>query len=205
MGDDAADGVGSPVGWKSKEKNMKIDLVTTLEIGDADALHARAIEATAKSGVPFEPTDLGTADNPDLEACFWRIAQSEFPVGAGIRVDSTSVRAAGALRTIPMVAASISNLMPTEMDEIRTAFGMRPDGSTSLCLEDVQHRGLWMSPKYCGFYVRLPHGEEAWNRALLQMTPEMRAIAGMARAQGAWRIEFDSDEDPADGLPEFCE
>ena len=80
---------------------------------------------------------------------------------------------------------------------------MSPEGNTHRCLEDIDHDGLWLSPKDSGFYVRLPALAECWDDVLPRLTPEMRAIAELARAQGADRIEFDVDEDPTEGLVDF--
>lgn len=106
------------------------------------------------------------------------------------------------LRPVLTVAASIAHLTEAESKRITDAFGMVPEGTTFRCLEDIEHDGLYISPKDCGFIVRIP-GPEIIDEYLPHLTPEMRSLVEAATAQLACRIEFDIDEDAAEGFPVF--
>lgn len=173
-----------------------IEVTMTVALCDAQATHARA----AATGAPALAETIGAAGAPDLAGCVGAIVRAALPSDDAFALVDVRTGRTGPLRVVPMVAASISNLTEAEMDRIRAAFRMEAHGDTHMALEDVTHDGLWMSPKDHGFYVRLPALSEGWDRVLPGLTPEMRAIAELARAQGADRIEFDADEDPADGL-----
>lgn len=190
---------------------MNVEITATIEVQDVATLHERVTTGYClrRNGEPsafdFAMETMGGIASPDLAGCLSELVNSSIPKDAGIVVKEVQTRAAGVLRVVPMVSASIRNLSVAEMDRIRMAFGMVPQGHTHLCLEDVDHDGLWLSPKDHGFYVRLPALAETWNEVLPRLTPEMRAIVELARAQGADRIEFDADEDAAEGLVDFYE
>jgi hypothetical protein len=188
---------------------MQVEVIATIDVQDVSVLHDRAASGYClrhngeASAFDFAQETMGTVDAPDVGGCLRDLVQTALPADAGFVVGEVSTRAAGLLRTIPMVGASISNLSIAEMERIRMAFGMKPEGETYLVLEDVRHDGLWLSPKDHGFYVRLPALAETWDEVLPGLTPEMRAIVTLARAQGADRIEFDADEDATEGLVDF--
>lgn len=108
----------------------------------------------------------------------------------------------GILQIAPMVACSTQHLTVVELERINAAFGMEPHGPTYRVTEDIRHDGLYMSPKDCGFFVRIPRGETL-ECILPGLTPEMRSIVNAAVQQNAARIEFDVDVDTSAGLPVF--
>jgi len=188
---------------------MQVEVIATIDVQDVETLHDKAASGYClrhngeASAFDFAQETMGTTQTPDVGGCLRDLVQTSLPKDAGFVVGDVRTQAAGVLRSIPMVAASISNLTVAEMDRIRLAFGMKPEGDTYLVLEDVKHDGLWLSPKNHGFYVRLPALAETWDQVLADLTPEMLAIVTLARAQGADRIEFDADEDPSEGLTDF--
>lgn len=189
---------------------MQVEVTTVIEVDDAALLRLKAEDVNiartgGRSDLGFTNEKLGTFERPDMHGCLKDIASGVFESDSGVRVLDVRSSASGPLRVIPMVAASISNLTIEEMGRIREAFQIEKNGQTYKALEDAQHDGLWLSPKDHGFYVRLPALAERWDEVLPGLTPEMRAIAELARAQGADRIEFDADEDPTDGLVDFYE
>jgi len=192
-----------------KEKEMQVEVIATIDVQDVTTLHDKAASGYClrRNGDPsafdFAQETMGAVEAPDVGACLGEVLIAALPRDAGFVLGDVRMQAAGLLRTIPMVAASTRNLTEDEIKRIDDAFGMEPRGQTHLCLEDVDHDGLWLSPKDAGFYVRLPALADRWDLVLPRLTPEMRAIVELARAQGADRIEFDRDEDPAEGLTDF--
>jgi hypothetical protein len=189
---------------------MQVEVTTVVEVDDTALLrlkaeHINIAQTGGRSDLGFTDEKLGTFESPDMHGCLKDIASGVFESDSGVRVLDVRSKASGPLRVIPMVAASISNLTVEEMDRIREAFQLEEHGRSYKALEDVQHDGLWLSPKDHGFYVRLPALAERWDEILPGLTPEMRAIVELARAQGADRIEFDADEDATDGLADFSE
>lgn len=189
---------------------MQVEVTTVVDVDHAGLLHLKAtaayvVRTGGRSDVGITEEKIGTFERPDVHGCLKDLVSGVFESDSGVRVIDVRSTASGPLRVIPMVAASISNLTVDEMDRIREAFQMEEHGQTYKALEDVQHDGLWLSPKDHGFYVRLPALAERWDEILPGLTPEMRAILELARAQGADRIEFDADEDATDGLTDFSE
>jgi hypothetical protein len=181
----------------------------TIEIEDAGSLveYVASAKCLAAFGDPVEfdriVTVFGTPAEPNVEACLTDILSTSIPREAGIAARKIDMTVTNRLRVIPVVAASLSNITKEELKRINAAFEAVPENGTQRCLEDVKHDGMYLSPKDSGFYVRLPSLPETWDEVLPLLTPEMKAIALIAREQGADRIEFDRDEDPTDGLVEF--
>lgn len=189
---------------------MQVEVTTVVDVDDAALLHLKAtasyiVRTGARSDAGVTEERIGTFERPDAHGCLKDLVSGVFESDSGVRVVDVRSTASGRLRVIPMVAASISNLTVEEMDRIREAFQLEEHGGSYKALEDVQHDGLWLSPKDHGFYVRLPALAERWNEVLPGLTPEMRSIVELARTQGADRIEFDADEDATDGLMDFSE
>lgn len=188
---------------------MHAQITIDVEITDPQALHAHARidylgQQADVAAADLEALDfLGSSENPKLDACLRQIFDRSVKSDAGVIVNDSfaavSTPTAPRLRSIPMVAASTAYLTPAELARINEAFGLEPEGITHRALEDIKHDGLYMSPKDCGFYVRIPC-EETFTEVLPQLSEQMRALVTAAHAIGAHRIEFDCDEATVEGF-----
>lgn len=191
------------------DKRMNAEIVISVEIDDEAALHSKVgsdyCVANADRIDAFDEavSMFGPAEDPDLAACLaslYDVSNGE----AGVRAVSCRavVDDGASLRMTTTVNVSVTHITPAELKRINEAFGMEEVGTTYRALEDIQHDGLYMSPKNHGFIVRLPDPETLSER-IGGLSAEMRAITELAVRQGAYRIEFDADEEPIDVLTTF--
>lgn len=187
----------------SKTMTGVVTLELTIHDPDAVVMAARE-DFVSRGGSPSE-TDawLGRLEQPDLANALTQLLGKGVPKGTGATVTHCSSRIDDPerprLRTVVTVAASTGHLTAYELTRINDAFEMERDGPFTRCRDDILHDGLRISPKDCGFILRVP-GEESLADKLEGLSPEMRALVDLAVEQGATRIEFDADEEPIDGL-----
>lgn len=184
---------------------MRAEITISVEIDEPSSLHSWAREDFLSKANDEATADefLGTPLRPNLSNCLRQLYDGEVPREAGVQIqdsfaevlDGDAVR----LRSVPVVACATAHLTKEEIATIDGLFEVEMRSGRTRSYDDVKYGGMYMSPKDCGFYVRIPKGE-ALEAAFPQMTPEMKAIVEIAVAQGARRIEFDSDELENDGL-----
>jgi hypothetical protein len=188
---------------------MNAEIVITVEIDDGAALHSKAGSDYCVSNADrLDAFDeaiamFGPEENPDLAACLRHLYDVSHG-DAGVRAVECEARVddGTAFRVGRTVNVSIEHITPAELKRINEAFGMEKCDTTYRAFEDIEHDGLYMSPKNHGFILRIP-GSDFLDERMEALSPEMRGIVELAVAQGATRIEFDADEEPIDALPVF--
>lgn len=191
---------------------MHAQITIDVDIHDAAALRAKAGEdylrrANGAAVAGEEAVDfLGTVDEPKLDQCLRQLYDVPQD-NAGFTVnDSHAVLTDGKpkLRHLVVVTASTEHLTPEELERMNASFQYEVGANQhdKRAYIDINHDGLYISPKDYGFYVRVPN-EDSFDMVRPGLSPEMGALIDAARAQGATRIEFDCDEDAVDGFAAF--
>lgn len=187
-------------------KPLEARVLLTLDIRDPAELHRAASESfRTAGGTPAEAEQwLGREERPDLESCVRQLHHRRSSPGTTMISDDVTIvdPTIPVLRQGVIVFASTGNLTTTELDRINAAFeGEQVGNGVQRCLDDITHDGLFLSPKHAGFIVRVP-GDGFLDEILPGLSPEMRALVEAAVRQNATRIDFDADEDYADGFHE---
>jgi hypothetical protein len=187
-------------------KSNEARVFVTLDVHDPVELHRAATTSfLAGGGTPTEAEQwLGSVGRPNVDACIQEIHHR--PSAPGTTTVSEQVTVVDpttpVLRQGTIVFASTGNITAQELDRINEAFGIEEVGNgVHRCLDDIRHDGLFVSPKHAGFIVRIP-GDDFLDEVLEGLTPEMRALVEAAVRQKATRIDFDADEEYADGFHE---
>lgn len=186
------------------ERPIEAKLTITYDVIDVGALHGTATAFfVAAGGTPSEAEAwLGVEADPNVSACLLELHHASRIEGAThVSAEVDVIRPdVPTLREGKTVFASTGNITADELDRINASFGLEEvGGGVHRCLDDITHDGLFISPKYAGFIVRIP-GHEFLAERIEELTPEMRALVEAAARQGATRIEFDADEEPAEGF-----
>lgn len=187
-------------------KPIEARVLVTMDIHDPARLHRAATESfLLEGGTPAEAELwLGTSAAPVLDACLRQLRHR--PSSPGTRDVSDEVTIVDpdipVLRQGTIVFASTGNITAEELKRINASFELELVGNgVHRCLDDIKHDGLYVSPKHAGFIVRVP-GDDFLEETLPGLTVQMRALVEAAVRQGATRIDFDADEDYADGFHE---
>jgi hypothetical protein len=191
---------------------MRATVRIDVDVLDTAKLHAAATDdyVTRDGGsveAAINAADfLGDEKNPDVENCLRQLFDRELPVDCGIDIsDSFAEIDPPALpRSSTMIHLSTGHLRPAERQAINDALGIGivdQFPGTARALVHAEHCGLFLKPKDCGFFVRVPiDGDDDEPEGL---SAEMTAILAIAKKAGAWMIDFDVDEEPLPGLPIF--
>lgn len=187
-------------------KPLEARVLLTLDIRDPADLHRAASASFLDAGgTPAEAEQwLGHEERPDLESCVRQLHHRPSSPGTVMVSDEVTLvdPTIPVLRQGVIVFASTGNITTAELDRINAAFeGELVGNGVHRCLDDIRHDGLFLSPKHAGFIVRVP-GNDFLDEILPGLTPEMRALIEAAVRQKATRIDFDADEDYADGFHE---
>ena len=175
------------------------------EVRNVGVLHEAALTNMRAAGSTDEEATewLGTSREPKIGNCVTEIVMRSIPKDAGIAVTECDTdvirRGMMRLRTTTTVQVSTTHLKGAEMKRINDLFDLGTVDDQTASREDVLHDGVYLSPKYAGFILRMPQEYDLAEKTS-GMTREMRTIVEAAARQGATRIEFDADEEPLEGL-----
>jgi hypothetical protein len=175
------------------------------EVRDVRALYEAALGSmTAAGSTEAEAEEwLGTSREPEIGNCMTELLMRGIPKDAGLAVTEcgTDVLDKGAmrLRRTTTVQVSTVHLKGAEMKRINDSFSLGTIDGEAVSREEILHDGVYLSPKYAGFILRIPQEDNLLEKTS-GMSREMRTIVEIAARQGATRIEFDADEEPVEGL-----
>lgn len=186
---------------------MLADVTLSLEVVDPVALHRAAVESFEDDLQEDADEWLGTESEPKIENCLRQLIDRppsghDTTLSAGYQtLDSSASAKRSDVRTSTVLHVSTGHITPEERHVIDRVLALDPpETARPRARIDASHRGLYVSPKDYGWIFRVPTTAERLAEALDASTPEMAAIVRLAVEIGATRIEFDSDEDPIEGL-----